>query len=451
MQWHIICQIGDGDNFAPPLQDDEPRLVIGIDKPSSPLLVRNHIISEINSHGLTLSETAIDLVYLALAVFTADVRVKRAYAEDSWTREFVLHLPVYSLTTWKSALPVLSQTLSFLTGDRWEFDLRSRESQQQGVKRAWSEALPQAVTLFSGGLDSFIGAIDLLEKQERVALVGQYGSGTPNSTQERVRSTLETAYSGQTTPLWFYVQPSSGEGEEFEETMRSRSIVFLALGTAVAGAIGPDIPLFVPENGLISLNVPLTFARMGSLSTRTTHPYFISLYRSLLSSLGLNVGVELPYRFKTKGEMLREARNEKVLRLGARQTMSCSHPSAKRFQKQSERRHCGYCVPCIIRRAAMKVAGLDFVKDYDHDVRVEGSKPDSAKGRDVRAFQIAIERIASLHSMEVAAEVLHSGPLPPEDVGEYAGVYQRGLIEVGNFLNGNRTKRQATTGKRGDG
>ena len=35
------------------------------------------------------------------------------------------------------------------------------------------------------------------------------------------------------------------------------------------------IDILVPENGVISINVPLTVRRVGTLSTRTTHPYFI--------------------------------------------------------------------------------------------------------------------------------------------------------------------------------
>jgi hypothetical protein len=79
---------------------------------------------------------------------------------------------------------------------------------------------------------------------------------------------------------------------------------------------------------------------MGSLSTRTTHSHFISLYRTFLAELGIDVPIETPYRFKTKGEMLIEAKNETVLRTGARATMSCAHPAAGRFQGLTPGKHC---------------------------------------------------------------------------------------------------------------
>src|SRR5262249_6827304 len=148
--------------------------------------------------------------------------------------------------------------------------------------------------------------------------------------------------------------------------------LFLALGTTVANAIGENTPLFIPENGLISLNVPLTSARSGTLSTRTTHPFFISLYEELLDSLGIPIKIEMPYRFCTKGEILQNAKGQTTLQAGARVTMSCARPSAGRYQKRSPGKHCGYCVPCLIRRAAMKTISLDIAQDYSVDVLEPG-------------------------------------------------------------------------------
>ena len=64
--------------------------------------------------------------------------------------------------------------------------------------------------------------------------------------------------------------------------------------------------LLVPENGLIALNVPLDETRVGSFSTRTTHPFYLSLWNELLVGLGLNLSVKNPYWNKTKGEMAGE-------------------------------------------------------------------------------------------------------------------------------------------------
>ena len=69
---------------------------------------------------------------------------------------------------------------------------------------------------------------------------------------------------------------------------------------------GDVVELLIPENGFISLNIPLTPLRVGTFSTRTTHPLFISQMQDILDALGINVRLSNPYQFKTKGEMLHE-------------------------------------------------------------------------------------------------------------------------------------------------
>ena len=64
--------------------------------------------------------------------------------------------------------------------------------------------------------------------------------------------------------------------------------MFFAHVIAIASGMGHHVDLYVPENGVISLNIPLTVMRLGSLSTRTTHPYFMGLMQNLLYGLGLD-------------------------------------------------------------------------------------------------------------------------------------------------------------------
>ena len=121
------------------------------------------------------------------------------------------------------------------------------------------------------------------------------------------------------------------------------------------------------ENGLISLNVPLTPAQLGSCSTHTTHPYYIALFRELLQALNLAHPLNLDYRFKTKGEMLRESKNQDLLRRTLPLSMSCAHPDNRRLENLPPGGHCGYCFPCIIRQAAVFESGIPDAA-YDNDI-----------------------------------------------------------------------------------
>lgn len=93
---------------------------------------------------------------------------------------------------------------------------------------------------------------------------------------------------------------------DHELSTRARSIVFYGFAALAASAL-PDIePLYVyvPENGFISLNIPLNPGRMGSLSTKTTHPVFLHHLQDLWDTLGIGATFHSPYKYLTKGEVL---------------------------------------------------------------------------------------------------------------------------------------------------
>lgn len=283
----------------------------------------------------------------------------------------------------------------------------------------------------SGGLDSYVGAIDLLAAGTHVALVGQYGN---KCDQEAVFEALKPDFEAQMIPFWFYVVPPKIHKDQLvESTMRARSLLFLSLGTAVASALNSGAPLYVPENGLISLNVPLTFGRAGTHSTRTTHPYTIHLFRRLLAALGIAVPVITPYRFLTKGEMLRCCKHQAALNAGVHATMSCSSPQAGRFHGRPVGQHCGYCVPCIIRRASLYAVGLDS-EPHHIDVLDPSLKPDTAAGSDKRAFLMAIARVRAMTPLHVTSELLSAGPVDSLELDDLVAVFRRGLDEVERFL-----------------
>ena len=430
--WTIICRVGAGDAYAPDVSRDVPRLLVPIDQPGAPgEVVSGLLVCIADRARAVVPATAADLVYLAVAVYTADLRIARKYGDDRWSRDLTMHLPVSDLAAWARARPTLVKMLDYLTGDRWQVELRERRTIDDRAPA--TDEHPSAVSLFSGGLDSFVGAIDLSEDSRRIALVSHYGPGVTSRVQRTVFNELKSAYRDRLEHLRFWIHPPLGEDNQGEPSMRSRSLLFLALGTAVAASYGAGVPLVVPENGLVSLNVPLTGTRLSSLSTRTTHPHFIELYRRLLSKIGLSTPIQLPYRFHTKGQMLAEAKNPALVQKAARLTMSCAHPEAGRHTGAAPSLHCGYCVPCIIRRASMEAAGI-LDAAYRLDVRTAPPPADRKTGRDLRAFLMALERFSDTPREATRVHVLDAGPLPADEAGYYADVYIRGIEELQRFL-----------------
>jgi hypothetical protein len=111
-------------------------------------------------------------------------------------------------------------------------------------------------------------------------------------------------------------------------------------------------------------------------------------------------------------------------------TVSCSNAgNTYRFHGKD---HCGYCVPCLVRRAALKAGGIDDPGRYLLDVTRDTIKPGSVADNNLKAFGMAMARTAA---GSAGVEVLKAGPLP-DPVDGYVGVYERGLSEVTQLLPG---------------
>ena len=436
MTTHVICLTGTNDSYIPDLAQEDLLLAVPFNAPGHPAAIQNTLVEIFERYSIVPSLAALDLLCAAIAAYTGDLRAPRTAGYDQWTRDFILHLAVHDRARWEEGRVILADLLSFLTGDHWEVVVRPTTTPLLSIKSASdkSHRSDTAVCLFSGGLDSFLGAIDILASEGRAVLVGHHsaGGGATSVSQTRAIAAVRTAFSEHYSPfIQTWISPPKGRHRASETTTRGRSILFLGLGIAVADGLRIH-RLVVPENGFISLNVPLTLARLGSFSTRTTHPHLMSLLRQLLTVLGIEVSISLPYQFSTKGEMIAQCLRQDLLSSGLAATMSCSHPSVGRFEgERNPHRHCGYCVPCIIRQAAISTVMPDSTAYTYSDLHVPLSP---RRASDLRAFRLMLDRYAQRAPR--LADVLSAGPLPKneEELQRFLGVFRRGIDEVRRFL-----------------
>jgi hypothetical protein len=393
--------------------------------------------------GFTPPETAFDLLALAAAVTAADTRVDRGTAQDRWTRELHLSLPVADPALWASLADRLSGILNFLSGDRWSFGFRVRPAgRAQMVRdpetlRTWQ---PSCVSLLSGGLDSFIGAIDLLKSKAEPLFVSHYWDSDTSAHQSYCLERLQHHYPKHVMDS---VRARIGFDADFfgegatENSLRARSFLFFAMAVYVASGAGKPTDVIVPENGFISLNVPLDGLRLGALSTRTTHPWYMARWNQLLQALGLPIALANPYRFLTKGEMLAKCLDVAVVQKELAHTMSCSSANKLRWKGEAPK-HCGYCVPCIIRRAAVKAAfGRDYTPYGIKSLTAQPLNSQKAEGEHIRSFQAAIRRIEE--RPKLARFLIHQpGPLidHENELAQYERIYTAGLAEVAALVKG---------------
>ncbi|MGJ4747307.1 Qat anti-phage system QueC-like protein QatC [Leptospira sp. SA-E8] len=415
------------EHLPDPTKDRLPILLYGLKNGNEVYQIGNPIIDKIKRLGVKLPAQVIDFLSITLAVIAADTFVRRTDAGDGWTRELSLKLPVSEPDRWRVVKEQLERTLHFLSGDIWEFDFvkggftppipynktKNRSNEIEGL---------DSVCLFSGGLDSAVGAIDLIENGGSPLLVS-YGYKGDKNHQDEVASHLKGKFSrfiANANPISL--------NKKTDITMRTRSLSFLSLGVIGACAVQivnglKKIDLVVPENGLISLNAPLTSRRIGSLSTRTTHPYFLSMIQEIFAKLEINCLIKNPYQFKTKGEMVFECRNKTILKKIVSHTVSCSHWKRKNQQ-------CGICVPCLIRRAALFRAGLAEKVSYSYN-KIGNVLEERDKKDDLMALQIATSKE---NSRNLNSWIIDSGPLPLKQLNSFKNTFSRGLEEVRIFL-----------------
>lgn len=377
--------------------------------------------------SLQPSRAAMDLLSIAMAVTAADTFILRADEPDGWRRTFEMHLPLSEPERWAPLKAHLEATLRFLSSDLWNFEFTSGGmdpppiSEIKSRNRVVNLAKVDCVALFSGGLDSAIGALDLIAKGIRPLLVSHASRGDSDK-QDIVAGLLPSAcerMSVNSYPTW--------AGAD-EDSQRTRSFQFLALGALAAEAVAryrrvPQASLFVCENGLIALNAPLTPRRMGSHSTRTAHPHFLGSVQALFDGAGIPVAVSNPYIHVTKGEMATPYAAQDAFSQFAKETVSCG-----KWKRRNQQ--CGRCVPCLIRRASFHAAGVHDSTDYQYpDLRTVMTDED---GRD----DLIAVQAALIRGGDAERHLISAGPLPAAaaDRKAYIDVAERGMDELRQYL-----------------
>lgn len=364
-----------------------------------------------------------DFLSLALAVTAADLAGHRNVSPDGWTREIELEVSVADPAFWNKQRDLVARLLGFLTTDKWEVGFIGGGLCPKPPRKA---VLPpeDCVALLSGGLDSFIGNLDLVATGRRPFVVSQ----TVRGDAENQRAFAKLMGGGLR-----HLQVNHNADVPNPETppsQRARSLIFIAYGILAATTLkqyhaGCGVTLYVCENGFISINPPLTGTRLGSLSTRTTHPVFLELVQRLLDVAELRVRVENPYQIKTKGEMMRDCMDKKLLRAHAAHTTSCGRYLQHGYM------HCGRCVPCLVRRAAFCAAGINDTTEYVYG-DLGRDDEDYAGFDDVRSVAMAL--------LEVKADGLESwlgtalSTTLLGDVVPLQAMVGRGLGELGSLF-----------------
>jgi hypothetical protein len=344
-----------------------------------------------------------------------------------WRRRFRFRVPVRRPDLWRrlEVQDLLIETLS-LSDDDYAFDFVQHPNPAPAGLQPYLDFrdsgdlgfVPDDVILFSGGLDSFAGAIEsLLGYGRKVALVSHQSSPMVMSKQSQLVMALRDRTKGGQL---FHVPVSVTKGQEeaVEFTQRSRAFLFATLGLVVARLFRRNtVRLY--ENGIVSLNLPVASHVLGARASRTTHPKVLADFTRLFSLiLDEPVTVENPYFWKTKSDVVAVIAEHGCADLIA-ETFSCA-----RVREATRRgRHCGVCSQCIDRRFGILGAGLGehepedaYVVDLFRGERTPGRDVVMAESYVLHALKLAdMSEQTFLNSFGQAFRVLPYLPGSPEE------------------------------------
>ncbi|RUT32429.1 hypothetical protein EMQ25_04515 [Arsenicitalea aurantiaca] len=340
-----------------------------------------------------LDPVILDLMEIASTVFAADGAVPRGGPTrpnlgQDWYRQFDFEIPVRHPELWQrdDVVAALRDAVETLTEDSVSF--RFIQAAPDVMRQQYLDYDPTGVAfeadeviLFSGGLDSFAGALELLATtSSRVVLV------THRSAQKAIPRQIELGqYLVDQFPhrvLHVHVLARRVDQEARDSTQRSRTLLFSALGQAVACAFGAERVSFF-ENGIVSHNLPLSPQIVGTMATRTTHPLALTNINRLMQ-LALPAAVPISNRFQwlTKTEVV-----SKIDENGGASQIARSVSCTSIREQNTLHTHCGACTQCFDRRFAILKANL---ADYDPEETYATDVLFGERGND-RSMTMAVE------------------------------------------------------------
>lgn len=389
---------------------------------------------QIRKAGFTPTTLAWDFTSIALSVAAADMSCKRLLSADGWTRQIELDIYLCEPLIWFSQKSLLEDTFRFLTGDFWKLNFfPNGEPPPKPRAKDIKTYDANCVSLVSGGMDSLIGAIDLTNNGEKPLFVSKIVHSDRQFQSEIARKLGAQDRHFQ----WSYPKPK-GFAYGSEGSTRGRSLIFFAYAVLAASSlyknIHAPINIFVPENGFISLNLALNPGRLGTLSTKTTHPVYLNGLQEIFDAVGINAKLKSPYdyQFKTKGELLEGCMDQKILKELVPESTSCGRYGVYK------RTHCGRCIPCLVRRAAFLKAKRTDVTAISKITKVRYKFSDlSISGLEKGPNDIGAAATAYLRYKEQGINKFIGGGLAfsPANIRlKYEGVIKRGLDEIGALL-----------------
>lgn len=375
----------------------------------SPLLTTEFYLNDRSiskSFGRHINALLADLIDVALAAYLVDRLSPRQDPDGRGplhgARVLYVRLPVRNLGVWSKPEVVgeLSNLLHFFSDDEWHFEFVARSradepSARQEFLFPTSMSQPARVALYSGGLDSFAGAVRQVSESSGQAFV--FVSATTNYRQaagqkEQMRA-VRRIHGGEIThvPVPFGLKWQGKIVKQVEASQRTRGFLFMALG-AVTAMAAQNSTLHIYENGVGAINLPYDATQVGAHSTRAVHPLGLLRMGAFVERLtGQPFHFENPFLFVTKGEMC----GHPAVR-GAASFIPCTFSCDGFPVRARNKPQCGSCTSCLLRRLSIQTAGLSAFDPGDRyiaDLLLPGEAVSEQQLLHLRAMEWQYQRM----------------------------------------------------------
>ncbi len=330
-----------------------------------------------------------DLLEIAGYVYAADRMIKRGNNDDleyhSWARNLHFVFKVRDLKFWKqsSTARLLSEALLYVSGDNsitftfvgggqdvGQLNAFDVEGINPNIKRK------STVALFSGGLDSLAGVLDILETTTNdVILVSHRANPGTTKTQKGIHKRLMEDYPNR---IKYYPFHCTVKNRALEETQRTRIFLYTSVAFSLASIFKED-EIVVFENGITSINFAKRADLINARASRTTHPktlHHLKVFYSHIAEKRINI--RHPFLFNTKTDIFYLIHNFKRHDY-INSTVTCTRTFQK-FNNNSNATHCGGCSQCIDRRFAAFASDLEkYDAVYDFEITKDSFRLDEPK------------------------------------------------------------------------
>lgn len=332
--------------------------------PNTEFTVRE-VVDAIGRSLIPVEDDWLDLLH---CLHIADLVCRRGRNED-WHRDITISLPLRDPTRFQNALPLIQEIFGMMTFDRLQLEFSQHSSLPPArfpskVRRA----KPDAVALLSGGLDSAYAGAQLAKACKRPLFISSRSSSHVSGAQNAVVSRLKQLCPGAET-VHFKSAPKhqhrTAPLPESDLSQRSRTLLYVGVASLIAASHSLS-SVTIGENGIMAINCPLTLGRAAGFSTRTAHPDVLSKMEELFELVfQRELRIENPLLSLTKADVVKE-----LVKLAGPAIIKKTHSCW--IARQAK--HCGHCVPCIVRRFATESAGVADVA-YEDNLFSNPSRP----------------------------------------------------------------------------